>query len=106
MDNVTLRADVYSEPMEYGMQFTVSGQGAVKSAIQRMVMAHAATMKGVENWAFTATETESGAILKVSVPAEDIKKVQAIGFIGVMARGMHHQAHHLVIAQGSLTAHK
>lgn len=106
MDNVTLRADVKALPTGHGTQFTVSGEGTIKNAIQRMVMAHAATMNGVENWAFAATETESGAILEVSVPSEDITKVQAIGFIGVMARGMHHQAHHLMIAQGGLTAHK
>src|SRR5271169_5032421 len=43
MDNVTLRAEVKSEAVDGGMRFTVSGAGAVKESIQRMVTAHAAT---------------------------------------------------------------
>lgn len=100
MDNVTLRAEVKSEPIEGGMRFIVSGVGPVKDSIQRMVVAHAATMDGVENWTFTATPTEAGAILAITTPPKDAEKLRGLGFIGVMTRGMHHQAHHLMIAKG------
>lgn len=100
MDNVTLRAEVKNEPIEGGMRFIVSGAGPVKDSIQRMVMAHAATMNGVENWKFTAIPTEAGAILTVETPSKDTEKFHALGFIGVMTRGMHHQQHHLMIARG------
>lgn len=100
MDNVTLRAEVKSEPIDGGMRFIVSGLGPVKDSIQRMVMAHAATMDGVENWKFAATPMEAGAILTVTTPSADAEKLRALGFIGVMTRGMHHQDHHLMIARG------
>jgi len=100
MDNVTLRADVRSEPVDGGMRFTVSGDGLVKDSIQRMVTAHAATMDGVGGWRFTASETDAGAILTVLAPASDAGKLRGLGFIGVMTRGMHHQMHHLMIARG------
>jgi hypothetical protein len=100
MDNVTLRARVESTPIEGGIKFTVSGDGPVKQSIQRMVMAHAATMNGIGGWKMTAAETDTGATLSVTTPVKDIKKLQALGFIGVMTRGMHHQEHHLMIARG------
>ena len=100
MDNVTLRAEVKSEAIDGGMRFNVSGSGPVKDSIQRMVMAHAATMNGAGGWTFTASETDSGAILSVLTPAKDVPKLRGLGFLGVMTRGMHHQMHHLMIARG------
>ena len=100
MDNVTLRAEVKSEPVDGGMRFTVSGVGPVKDSIQRMVMAHAATMNGADGWTFAASTTDAGAILNVLAPAKDAAKLHGLGFIGVMTRGMHHQMHHLMIARG------
>ena len=100
MDNVTLRAEVKSEPVDGGMRFVVSGVGAVKDSIQRMVTAHAATMNGEGGWKFDASDTDAGAILTVLTPAKDAAKLRALGFLGVMTRGMHHQMHHLMIARG------
>jgi hypothetical protein len=100
MDNVTLRADVKSEPIDGGMRFIVTGVGPVKESIQRMVMAHAATMNGAGSWKFAASETDAGATLTVLTPAKDASKLLGLGFIGVMTRGMHHQMHHLMIARG------
>ncbi len=100
MDNVTLRADVTSEPVDGGIRFTVSGAGPVKESIQRMVTAHALAMDGVAGWRFAVSETDAGAVLTVLVPAGDTSKLRGLGFIGVMARGMHHQMHHMMIARG------
>ena len=100
MDNVTLRADVKSAAVEGGITFIVSGTGPIRESIQRMVTAHAATMNGVAGWQFVAATTETGATLTVKTPAPDIEKLQALGFIGVLTHGMHHQMHHLMIARG------
>ena len=100
MSNVTLLAAVDSEPIEDGIRFTVTGTGAVVASIRRMVAAHAATMNGVGGWRFSAAEVKRGAVLEVRVPAADMAKLKALGFIGVMTRGMHHQEHHLMIARG------
>ncbi len=100
MDNVTLHAEVRSEPIDGGMKFVISGTGPVIGSIQRMVTAHSATMNGVDGWHFTASTTAAGAILTVMPPPEDIDMLHGLGFIGVMARGMHHQQHHLMLARG------
>ena len=100
MDNVTLHADVKTEPVDGGIRFVVSGAGDIKESIQRMVSAHAAALTGTGTWRFSAAKTGTGANLTVVTPPEDAAKLRALGFIGVMARGMHHQEHHLMIARG------
>lgn len=100
MNAVTLAAEVKAEPIDDGMRFVVSGAGPVADSIRRMVTAHAATMNGVGDWRFEATPTPEGADLTVHVPPNDRAKLRGLGFIGVMARGMHHQEHHLMIARG------
>jgi hypothetical protein len=98
MDAVTLHAAVSSEAVEGGLRFTVNGEGPVRDSIRRMVAAHAAAMSGA--WRFTAAETPAGATLTVLVPEADRAKLRGLGFLGVMTRGMHHQAHHLMLARG------
>ena len=100
MNNVTLGAQVASEPIEGGMRYSVMGAGQVGDSIRRMLLAHAATMNGVNGWRFEAAAMEGGAILTVRVPEADLRKLRGLGFMGAMARGMHHQAHHLAIARG------
>jgi hypothetical protein len=65
-----------------------------------MTSAHAATMDGVGGWHFVAKDTDEGSIFEVRVPPQDMDKLKALGFIGVMTRGMHHQQHHLMVARG------
>lgn len=100
MSNVTLAAQVKTEPLEGGIRYVVTGTGSVVGSIQRMITAHAATMNGYTGWQFKATKVEQGAVLEVRVPESDAAKLKALGFIGVMTRGMHHQEHHLMIARG------
>ncbi len=102
MDNVTMRARVTGEAAPGGMRYTVSGEGAVADSIRRMALAHAATMDGAGGWHFTATATETGAVMTVtSEKPEDEAKIRALGFIGALTRGAHHQVHHLMIARGA-----
>ncbi|MDE3027923.1 MAG: hypothetical protein KGH84_05955, partial [Paracoccaceae bacterium] len=64
MDNVTLRAVVAATPMPDGASFAVtSNDPAVRGSIQRMVMAHAATMNGANGWTLKAQTTDQGAVL-------------------------------------------
>ncbi|MEP7173128.1 MAG: hypothetical protein ABI705_06530 [Aestuariivirga sp.] len=101
MNNVTLGAAVEAAEVDGGIRFSVSGEGPVRESVRRMVMAHAATMNGVDGWTFVAATSDTGAILTVSPPDQaSMVKLRALGFIGVMARGMHHQQHHWMLATG------
>jgi len=98
MDNVTLRAAVQAETIADGARFLVtSADPAVTASIRTMVPAHAATMNGVEGWDMQAGEIPGGASLTVT---GDPLRIRALGFIGIMTVGMHHQAHHLALASG------
>ena len=83
-----------------GVRFSVTGAEGVKASIHRMIFAHAMTMNGFEGWTFEAQDNSNGADLLVKAPSDDLVKLHALGFIGVMTRGMHHQMHHLALAKG------
>ena len=102
MNNVTLGSRAEAAEVDGGARFTVTGAGEVAGSIRRMVVAHAATMNGADGWQFVAAERPDGATLTVVAPdAAGASKVRALGLIGVMTRGMHHQEHHLMIASGA-----
>lgn len=101
MDNVTLHAEAEAVPVEGGLRFEVTGRGEVAASIRRMVTAHAATMDGKGGWTYRAEDRPQGAALTVTLPdPAELPKLRALGFFGVLALGMHHQAHHLMIATG------
>ena len=101
MNNVTLLADVKAIDQGNAAEFQVTGTGLVTASIRRMVMAHAMTMNGVDGWTYAAKEIDGGASVTVTPPdAKSKAKLKGLGFIGVMASGMHHQQHHWMIAKG------
>lgn len=101
MNNVTLSAEATNESVAGGVRFTVTGAGAVRDSIRRMVIGHAEAMNGVDGWYYVINEHPDGAVMTVTASrAGDVAKLRALGFIGVMSRGMHHQSHHLAIATG------
>lgn len=102
MNNVTLEATVVSRVAGGSTAFSVSGEGKVTGSIQRMITAHAATMNGVDGWTYVAKLTPTGADLTITPPNQkDAEKLSALGFIGVMAQGMHHPQHHWMLAIGT-----
>jgi hypothetical protein len=101
MSNVTLYAEAAATPVPNGMRYLVTGTGAIRDSIRRMVTAHAQTMSGTNGMTMTAQEAPEGATLTVTVAnPHDLAKLKGLGFFGIMALGMHHQAHHLMIATG------
>jgi len=101
MNNVTLGAEAAATQVPGGLRFAVTGGPAVQASVRRMIAAHAATMNGVRGWHFAVEDIEHGAALTVTVAdPKDLVKIKALGFIGLLTIGMHHQAHHLMIATG------
>jgi TusA-related sulfurtransferase len=99
MDNVTLRARVAARDIEGGARFEVtSDDPEVMTSIRTMVPDHAATVDGDEGWTFGAEEMPGGEVLTVT--GDDPARIRALGFIGIMTVGMHHQSHHLALATG------
>jgi hypothetical protein len=102
MDNVTLGATVLAQPIDGGMSYRMTGSGPVAGSIQRMVQAHASMMDGANGLALRAELVADGALLSVTTDQpQQLPKLKALGFIGLMTSGMHHQQHHWMIASGS-----
>ena len=100
MDSVTLRATVSDQLVEGGAVFDViSDDPAITGSIQRMTLAHAQVMSGVDGIDMQAQPIASGARLSVTGP--DVAVIRGLGFIGVLSLGMHHQAHHIALARGT-----
>lgn len=103
MDEVTMRATAQKEQIENGLRIKVTGSGRTLEAIQRMVPEHASDIDGMYDWTVRATTIPSGVELTVTAgtPA-DIRQIRALGFMGVMVQGSHHQMHHLAMAKGEM----
>ena len=101
MDNVTIGAVVVVTQSGDSTQYSVSGDEPVEGSIKRIVIAHAATMNGVKGWKFAAETSDTGATLTVTPPDQaSIIKLRALGFIGILTLGIHHQQHHWMLVNG------
>ena len=82
----------------------VTGIGRTVGAIRRMVVPHMAELNGLPVWTATAEEIPNGLRLTVVARSPDdartVARIRALGFIGLLVQGAHHQAHHLAMAKG------
>lgn len=100
MDNVTMRAQVAMSETADGARFTVTSDDPdVAGSIRRMSHAHAHTMNGAGGFMFAVEDTDGGVVMTVT---GDAPRIRALGFIGLMTVGAHHQQHHLALAQGGM----
>ena len=82
-------------------EIKVTGSDRTLVAIQRMVPDHAREIDGSYGWTVRITPLLDGVELTVTVnnPTE-VQKIRALGFIGIMVQGSHHQIHHFAMAKG------
>lgn len=101
MDEVTMRAEIRSEPIAGGSRFYVTGEGRTRDAIQRMITGHALSMGDAAHWTMAAESTPQGAIVTaLAKQPSDLPRVRSLGLLGMMAEGAHHQAHHWFLSTG------
>jgi hypothetical protein len=105
MNDVTLHAAATERSLDNGVEITVTGEGRTLEAIKRMVPAHVGELIKI-GWSAKTEELANG--VKLTVTTDDAKqaiKLKALGFMGIMVQGGHHQPHHLMIAKGELHTH-
>jgi hypothetical protein len=105
MNEVTLKADAMTKPIDNGIEVTVTGKGRTVEAIQRMVPAHVQEIEQthLNGWSAKTEPLPNGVVLTVtSDDPKQVNHLRGLGFMGVMASGSHHQAHHLAIARGEV----
>jgi hypothetical protein len=99
MDEVTMRAAAAERALDNGVEITVTGEGRTLEAIKRMVPAHARELSQL-GWNAKTEEVSNGVKLAVtSTDARQVTKLRALGFMGIMVQGSHHQQHHLMMAK-------
>lgn len=102
MNEVTLHAAADERKLDNGVAISVAGDGRVLDAIKRMVPAHARELNGMNGWSATTEDLPNGVRLTVTTSdPQQVPKLQALGFMGLMVQGAHHQPHHLAMAKGA-----
>jgi hypothetical protein len=105
MDEVTLHASADERALDNGLEITVTGEGRTLEAIKRMIPAHVSELDRL-GWNAKTEGLPNGIklIVNSTVPKQAVK-LKALGFMGIMVEGGHHQAHHLAMAKGEFHAH-
>lgn len=102
MDEVTMRARAIERPLADGVEIIVTGEGRTRTAIKRMIPAHAHELAAL-GWSARTEERLDGVDLVVTSGDPRLAvKVKALGLMGIMVQGAHHQQHHLAMARGQL----
>jgi hypothetical protein len=100
MDEVTMRAAAAERSLDNGVEITVTGEARTLAAIKRMVPAHVHEL-GELGWNAKTEDLPNGVRMTVtSDDARQVTKLRALGFMGIMVQGSHHQQHHLMMAKG------
>jgi hypothetical protein len=105
MNEVTLHAVAAQRDLDDGVEITVTGQGRTLEAIKRMVPAHVGELREI-GWRASSEDLPNGVKLTVRASeAHPLTRLKALGFMGVMVQGGHHQPHHLAMAKGEFPMH-
>jgi hypothetical protein len=103
MNEVTLHAKADERALPNGVEIAVTGQRRTLAAIKRMVPAHVRELARL-GWNAKTEELPDGVKLTVvSADAKEAVKLKALGFMGIMVQGGHHQPHHLMMAKGEMS---
>jgi hypothetical protein len=103
MNVVTLHAVAEEKSLDNGVEIIVTGEGRTADAIKRMVPAHARALSAT-GWNAKTEDLPNGVkLVVVSDDPAQATKLKALGFMGIMVQGSHHQMHHLMMAKGEFT---
>ena len=105
MNEVTLHAAAAERVLDNGIEITVTGEGRTSEAIKRMVPAHVAELVKLGWNAMTESLPNGVKLAVITSDTKELTKLKALGFMGIMVQGGHHQPHHLMMAKGELAAH-
>jgi hypothetical protein len=91
--------------LDNGVEIAVTGSGRTLEAVKQIVPAHVAELVKL-GWNAKTEDLPNGVKLTVTINnPKELTKLKALGFMGIMVQGGHHQLHHLMMAKGELTTH-
>ena len=97
-------AVVSQEPHENGIEIKVQPETKrAVTALQKVFQMHPAMLKKEKGWDMkTKEEDGKWTITVTTTKPSEIAKIRALGYIGILAEGAHHQLHHWMIATGKM----
>lgn len=104
MENFATHVDVVSsKDIEKGTIVVVKPTtDAAKVSLIRALAAHPGMLKQESGWDMTAKADGDTFILTIeTAKPEEVTRLRALGYIGVMALGNHHQVHHWGMVSGN-----
>jgi len=108
MNNFTLHVDVLSQnPIPNGVDIVVKGNTpAAQQSLKRVLAAHPPMLKKETGWTMDVKpKNDQYELVVTSKNPAEVNKIRGLGYIGLMAYGMHHQMHHWMIVHG-INPHK
>lgn len=100
MDEVTMRAASREQALDNGVDISVTGEGRTLDAIKRMLPPHVHELVAIGWNARTETLSNGIRLVVTSNDPKQVTKLKALGFMGILVQGAHHQVHHLMMAKG------
>lgn len=90
--------------IENGVEITVRpNTDRAGQALGRLFKMHPTMIKKEKGWDMQATQSEGDWIITCTTDtASEVAKIRALGYIGLLAEGAHHQRHHWMIATGQM----
>ena len=104
MHHVAMHVDVEQKtPIENGVRIRVRPtREAARAALSRVLEAHPAMLTQETGWTMDVDEGESAYTLRVTTDASgEQDKIRALGYMGLLAYGQHHQRHHWKLVRGA-----
>jgi len=103
MNDMTLHIEVISQkPIDHGLETIIKPTTARAAlALKRVFKAHPMQLMHETGWNMNVVNNNDRYTLTItSTNEKDINKIRGLGYIGLMAYGNHHQAHHWAMANG------
>ncbi len=103
MHNVAVHVTVEEKAsIENGVRLRVRPtREAAHASLDRVLAAHPHMLKQETGWSMAVEEQDDAYVLRVTTdnPNETVK-IRALGYMGLLAYGSHHQSHHWQLVQG------
>jgi len=103
MNNFTLNVDVVRQRnIDGGVELEIRpSNAAAAQSLARVMAAHPRQVQQEAGWRMDVQKMPAGYRLRVTSPlTDDAVKIRGLGYIGIMALGDHHPAHHWAMAIG------
>ncbi len=108
MNDMTLNIEVISQQtIDKGLKILIRPTTLRSaSALHRVFAVHPAQLKDETGWKMWVQKIEQTYSLTITTENPDeVHQIKALGYIGIMASGNHHQVHHSMMAKGENPHH-